>query len=72
MVDVWDMDRGRADAAAAKLPDAKGYVVDVTDPDAVHAAMGQVVADLGPLGSLITGAGHNGSLGPVADYPLDG
>lgn len=71
-VAIWDIDRARADAAAAKLPGAKGYVVDVTDPDAVHAATAQVVADLGPLGILVTCAGHNGPLRPVADYPLDG
>jgi 3-oxoacyl-[acyl-carrier protein] reductase len=71
-VAIWDIDRARAEAAAAKLPNAKGYVVDVTDPDAVHAATARVVGDLGPLGILVTSAGHNGPLAPIADYPLDG
>ena len=71
-VAIWDVDAGRADAAAAKLPGAKGYVVDVTDPDAVNAATAQVVQDLGPLGILVTCAGHNGPVTEFVNYPLDG
>lgn len=71
-VAIWDIDRDRADAAAAKLPGARGYAVDVTDPAAVDAATARVVEELGPLGILVTCAGHNGPLAPFADYPLDG
>ncbi len=71
-VAIWDIDPDRANAAAARLPGAKGYVVDVTDPDAVNAATTRVVEDLGPLGILVTCAGHNGPVEAFADYPLDG
>lgn len=71
-VAIWDIDGERASAAAAKLPNAKGYTVDVTDPQAVEVATAQVVADLGPLGILVTCAGHNGPLEPFATYPLEG
>lgn len=71
-VAIWDIDGERAAAAAARLPNAKGYTVDVTDPEVVSAATAQVVAELGPLGILVTCAGHNGPLAAFADYPLDG
>ena len=71
-VAIWDIDAARAEAAAAKLPGAKGYVVDVTDPDAVNAATARVAEDLGPLGILVTCAGHNGPVTPFVDYPIDG
>ncbi|SOC35760.1 3-oxoacyl-[acyl-carrier protein] reductase [Rhizobium subbaraonis] len=71
-VAIWDINGERAQAAAAKLPNAKGYEVDVTDPDAVHEATARVVSDLGPLGILVTCAGHNGPLREFAEYPLDG
>lgn len=71
-VAIWDIDAERAEAASARLPNAKGYVVDVTDAEAVAAATSQVVADLGPLGILVTCAGHNGPLREFAEYPLDG
>jgi NAD(P)-dependent dehydrogenase (short-subunit alcohol dehydrogenase family) len=71
-VAIWDIDGRRAEQAAAKLPNAKGYKVDVTDAAAVTAATGKVVAELGPLGILVTCAGHNGPLAPFADYPAEG
>ncbi|MCX8998176.1 SDR family oxidoreductase [Rhizobiaceae bacterium BDR2-2] len=71
-VALWDIDADRAEAAAARIPGAKGYRVDVTDPDAVHAATARVVEELGPLGILVTCAGHNGPLAAFADYPEDG
>ncbi|MGV6875019.1 SDR family NAD(P)-dependent oxidoreductase [Pseudochelatococcus sp. B33] len=69
---IWDIDGERAGAAAAKLPGARGYVVDVTDAAAVAGATSQVVEDLGALGILVTCAGHNGPLKEFADYPHDG
>jgi len=71
-VAIWDISEERAKAAAAKLPQARGYKVDVTDPDAVDAATAQVVADMGPLGILVTCAGHNGPLEEFARYPREG
>lgn len=71
-VALWDINRERVEAAAAGLPGAKGYVVDVTDRGAVDAAMKRVVSDMGSLGILVTGAGHNGPLEPFDQYPFDG
>lgn len=49
------------DSAAALAAEhgvrAAGYVVDVTDPDAVEAAVGQAEAELGTASLLITAAG---------------
>lgn len=71
-VALWDIDRERVDAAAARLPGAKGYVVDVTDADAVDAATAAVVAEMGSLGIFVTGAGHNGPVEAFDKYPRDG
>ena len=71
-VAIWDLDAGRAAAAAARIPGARDYAVDVTDADAVDAATARVVAEMGPLGILVTSAGHNGPMGAFADYPRDG
>ncbi len=71
-VAIWDLDATRAAAAAAKLPGARAYAVDVTDPQAVQEATARVVSEMGPLGILVTCAGHNGPLEAFADYPLDG
>ncbi len=69
---IWDISKERAEEAASQLPGARGYTVDVTDPEAVNAAMAQVVSDLGPLTVLVTCAGHNGPLAEFANYPTDG
>jgi len=71
-VAIWDVNGERAEAAAAQLPGAKGYLVDVTDAEAVEAATMKVVSDMGPLGILVTAAGHNGPIETFVDYPLDG
>src|SRR6516162_8962376 len=71
-VAIWDINRERAEASAAKLPGSKGYCLDVTDPDAVAAMTKKVVQDLGPLGILVTCAGHNGPLEQFANYPREG
>lgn len=71
-VAIWDLDAARAEAAAARIPGAQGYGLDVTDAAAVDAATARTVADLGPLGVLVTCAGHNGPMGTVAEYPRDG
>lgn len=48
-------------SAAAKLAetgaDAKGYVVDITDRDAVMACFDEIAADLGPVYCLVNNAG---------------
>ena len=69
-VAIWDLNRERAEAAAARIPNAKGYEVDVTNQDAVQAATAKVVKEMGPLGILVTCAGHNGPLEEFVNYPL--
>lgn len=71
-VALWDLSRERAEAAAATLPGAQGYGLDVTDSDAVDAATARVVAEMGPLGILVTCAGHNGPLEAFSRYPKEG
>jgi 2-dehydro-3-deoxy-L-rhamnonate dehydrogenase (NAD+) len=71
-VALWDIDGQRVEAAARTLPDARGYQVDVTDPEAVEQATAQVVHDFGHLDILVTSAGHNGPNVAIVDYPLDG
>jgi len=69
---LWDKDEKRLQAVAAQLPNAKAWVVDVTDPAAVVAATQNVVSELGTLEVLVTCAGHNGPIADFVDYPLDG
>ena len=71
-VAIWDLSLERAEAAAAQLENAKGYMVDVTNQDTVYAVTAQVVKDMGHLGILVTCAGHNVQLEAFVDYPLDG
>ncbi len=71
-VALWDINRERVEEAAAKLPGAKGYVVNVMDAAEVEAATAKVVAEMGPLGILVTSAGHNGPLEQFEKYPHDG
>ncbi len=69
---LWDIDGAKATAAAATIPSVRGYRVDVTDYDAVVAATRKVVDDFGRIDILINGAGINGPIAPLLDYPLDG
>jgi NAD(P)-dependent dehydrogenase (short-subunit alcohol dehydrogenase family) len=71
-VALWDIDAQRVEAAAGALAHARGYRVDVTDPDAVLQATAEVVGAFGRVDVLVTAAGHNGPNVPIADYPLDG
>ncbi|MBB5222483.1 3-oxoacyl-[acyl-carrier protein] reductase [Amaricoccus macauensis] len=71
-VAIWDLDGARAETAAAGIEGARGYAVDVTDPVAIDAACARVVDEMGPLGILVTSAGHNGPVAPFAEYPTDG
>ncbi len=69
---LWDIDDAKARSAAATIPDARGYHVDVTDYDAVVEATRTVVADFGRIDILVNSAGINGPIAPLLDYPLDG
>lgn len=68
---LWDVDLERAQAAAATLPGARAYGVDVTDYAAVEAATQQVLQDFGTIDILVNCAGANGAIAPLLDYPLD-
>lgn len=63
-------DAARLDAAARTIPGARGLVFDVTDHDAVRAAVDGFEADHGPIDILINNAGmqHRTAL---EDFPAD-
>jgi NAD(P)-dependent dehydrogenase (short-subunit alcohol dehydrogenase family) len=66
-VAVWDLDRGAAEAVAARLDGARAYEVDITDSAAVDATTEAVVRDLGGLQVLINNAG----ISRVGDHTQD-
>lgn len=68
---LWDVDVERATHAAAALPDARAYRVDVTDYAAVEAATQHVLQDFGRIDILVNSAGANGPIAPLVDYPLE-
>jgi 3-oxoacyl-[acyl-carrier protein] reductase len=69
---LWDIDGAKATAAAATVPGARAYGVDVTDYGAVEAATEAVLRDFGRIDILVNSAGNNGPIAPLVDYPLDG
>ena len=71
-VALWDIDVARASEIAGDLPDARAYGVDVTDYGSVEQATAAVLHDFGRIDILVNGAGHNGPIAPLAEYPLDG
>lgn len=58
--------RERLEALATELPKASVHPVDVTDDDALHAAVAAVVEQHGGLDVLVNNAGF-GSWGPAAE-----
>lgn len=69
---LWDIDLARAEQAAATLPGAHAWRVDVTDYASVEAATAAVLQHYGAIDILINSAGANGPVAPLLDYPLDG
>ena len=68
-VALWDMDG--AEAAAGRLQGAFGTKTDVTDAEAVAAALAATERKLGPVDILVASAGITGPNASVADYPVD-
>lgn len=60
---LWDIDAAKLDAACAGVPGARGRVVELTDDDAVAAA----VADAGAVDILVNNAGITGGNGTTWD-----
>jgi NAD(P)-dependent dehydrogenase (short-subunit alcohol dehydrogenase family) len=52
--------------AGLDIHPAAPYVVDVSDPSAVDAAVARVVADMGPVDAVVSAAGHY-EMVPIAD-----
>lgn len=74
-VAIFDRDASRLENAVARMlsagHSAKGYVVDITDEDAVAAATAEVDRDQGPIDVLVNSAGIVGATSTkIVDYPL--
>ena len=64
-VAVVDLDSAAIDAVVSGIVDgggtAAGYVLDVSDAEAIQPIVDQIVADLGPIDILINNAGRGGT-----------
>ena len=69
-VAVWDMDEAEARTVAERL---RGHAarVDVTDHEAIGAALAATERALGPVDILVANAGITGPNAPVEEYPID-
>ena len=69
-VAIWDADLPEAQAVAGRLG---GFAerVDVTDHDAIAAALSATEAALGPVDVLVANAGITGPNAPVEEYPIE-
>ena len=71
-VAVLDIDGAKAEAVAARLGSgAIALQLDVSDADAVEAAIAEVVRRLGPLKLAVNNAGIGGARLPPEQTPLD-
>jgi NAD(P)-dependent dehydrogenase (short-subunit alcohol dehydrogenase family) len=68
-----DLDQAALDAALAELPAERsaGIVADVTDSDAVAAAVTAAAGRFGELDVVFANAGIFGVIAPVTEYPQD-
>jgi len=70
---LCDVDDEGGAAVAAEIGDAAGYrSCDVTDEDAVQAAVAATVSELGRIDGAFNCAGILGVLGNIGELPLDG
>ena len=72
-VHLVGIDEAKLQAAAGELGDenALASVADVTDEDAVKAAIAAGVDRYGRFDVLFSNAGISGAVAPIADYPSD-
>ena len=75
-ISVWDLKQDAVEATAGALRDtgveAIGIALDVTDEEAVEAAVKRTVQELGSLDIAINNAGISGPAASSGDYPVDG
>jgi len=71
-VELLDLDHQGLEAACASLGErAAATVVDVTDEEAVHAAVVDATGRFGPLDVAFANAGIAGLVAPVTQYPRE-
>lgn len=75
-ISIWDLDQGAIDVVLKELEAYEcrthGAVVDVSDPDAVDAAMDSVVDALGHVSVVVANAGIGGEQAASGDYTTEG
>ncbi|HCP01086.1 MAG TPA: 3-oxoacyl-ACP reductase, partial [Rhodospirillaceae bacterium] len=67
---LWDIDADTANVAAEKIG-GKSLKVDVSDPEAVDAAVETVISKTSTIDILVNNAGISGANAPVHKYPVD-
>ena len=71
-VSIWDMNAALLDDATTSLgSNASGIAVDITNYEAVAAAVASVEAQWGRVDILVTSAGLAGKNAPLDEYELD-
>lgn len=69
---IWDLDKDLAEQAAGEIGgDTIACAVDVSDWDAVSAAMAKTLDLAGRADICVNSAGIAGSNAPLSDYPVD-
>lgn len=75
-VAIWDLDQAASQRAADDVAShgrrTLAAAVDVSDVEAVEAAMNEVVDKLGRVDIAVPNAGIGGPAAPAGEYPLDG
>ncbi len=73
-VTLWDVDSGLLASTVGELSKrgkVSGRVVDVSDPDQVHAAANAAHEEMDRIDILVTCAGIAGPVAPVAEFPVE-
>ena len=64
---LWDIDAGRTARAAAGVPGGIGIQADITEREAVEAALAETLKRVGRADTLINNAANNPTMKPCAD-----